>query len=63
MTKHYCDRCGCDLTGKTSGAIQGVKDADDQGQGMVTDGAKCLCRRCYLAVWKFLRTAPTKRGR
>jgi hypothetical protein len=62
MVKEFCDRCGKDVTGKTTGAVSGVPDADRDGNGTATDAADILCQRCYRAIWTFIQqtTAATK---
>ncbi len=53
MTKSFCDRCGADLTNRKSSAVRGLKDADPQGNGIVTTQAD-LCPRCYRALLAWL---------
>jgi hypothetical protein len=56
VIKELCDRCGVDLTEKHSAAINGIRDADRDGNGTVTDALEILCPKCYRAIWKFART-------
>jgi hypothetical protein len=47
----FCDRCDEDITGVVSGAIHGVEDADEKGDGTQTDSHDHVCRDCY-ASWR-----------
>lgn len=51
MTRTFCDRCGVETTGKVSGAIHGIADADEEGNGTNTDCFDSICAKCYRA-WK-----------
>lgn len=50
MTTQFCDRCYADITGKKSGRLLGIGDADETGDGNITDKAD-LCARCYRLLW------------
>lgn len=52
MKRVFCDRCDADITTEPSSAVSGVFDANEDGDGTVTDDAD-LCRACYEAfrVW------------
>lgn len=71
MTIQYCDRCGVELPeGEQSGAVNGVEDADENGDGAVTFQAD-VCTRCYQEFIAWVKTPrrsadqppPTKRNR
>lgn len=53
MIRHFCDRCGADVTGKKSSAVSGIADADPHRNGSVTTSAD-LCPRCYKALLTWL---------
>jgi hypothetical protein len=55
MTRTFCDRCGLDITAVKSGRVEGVDDADVDGQGAVSDVAD-LCEPCYLDFRAWLHT-------
>jgi hypothetical protein len=58
MTRTFCDRCARDITTEKSGRVEGVEDADVEGQGATTELAD-LCERCYLAFRAWLQiTVP-----
>jgi len=61
MTRQYCDRCGHDITDKTSAAVSIVGDADAQGNGSVSENAD-LCSACAKALGAWLRP-PTSKSR
>lgn len=47
MTIQYCDRCGVELVkGEQSAAINGVPDADEEGNGTVEQHLD-VCLLCY----------------
>lgn len=46
MRRDYCDRCGADITDRASSSVQGIKEADLDGNGTITDGG-AVCRKCY----------------
>jgi hypothetical protein len=46
MTRTFCDTCGAETTNKVSSAIGGIADADNDGNGTVTDQLE-VCRACY----------------
>lgn len=62
MTKQFCDRCHTDMTSKVSGRLDGVADADTNGNGKVTDRWD-LCTTCYRAVRAFVQGADNKTPR
>ena len=55
MTVDYCDRCARDITGRKSGAILGIPDADADSNGAIKNKAM-FCPRCYRLLWTILRT-------
>lgn len=59
MTKQYCDRCGTDITGNTSGHFSGVADADEAGNGEVTHEFD-LCPSCYDKAVAFMSTGRAR---
>lgn len=61
MTKQFCDRCGSDITQVQSAAISGIRDANANGDGTVTDSVD-LCRRCYREAIHWMRTRPTRKS-
>jgi hypothetical protein len=64
MTRQFCDRCGADVTQKTSAAVHVIGVADVRGNGTVTTQAD-LCQQCRktLETWLITRTPPTKKAR
>lgn len=59
MTKHFCDRCGKDVTDAVQNhALSGVMNAEWNGDGTATQVADHLCAECYDAIWNFVRTKP-----
>lgn len=58
MIRHFCDRCGVDITGRKSAAISIVGDADAQGNGTVTKHAD-LCQPCRHALDVWVTTSPS----
>lgn len=59
MTKHFCDRCGKNVTDAVQNhALSGVMNADWNGDGTATHVVDHLCAECYDAVWDFARTKP-----
>lgn len=54
MTRQFCDRCAAEITGKKSGSISGVEDADDNGGGTVTHDFD-VCTACYRAFMKWMK--------
>lgn len=59
MTKHFCDRCGKDITDAVQNhALSGVMNANWNGDGSATEIADHLCAECYDAIWNFARTKP-----
>lgn len=55
MIKEFCDRCDAEVTGKQTGAIHGIEDADHDGNGTATHHYDILCEPCYAAVIAFIR--------
>jgi hypothetical protein len=60
--KHFRDRCGKEVTGEQSGAIHGIDDADDAGNGTTTEAFDIVCLRCYRAwvAWMTALQDPLK---
>ena len=60
MTKDYCDVCGKETTGRTSAVIDGIADADAEGNGTITDHF-AVCLGCF-RKWKhaMLNLLPKK---
>lgn len=56
LIREFCDRCGKEVTGQQSGAINGVDDADRNGDGTVTHIFNVLCLGCYQRAIDFLRS-------
>jgi hypothetical protein len=54
--KMFCDRCGVDITNKTSSALRGIADADAQKNGILTLDAD-LCPSCYRDLVRWVDTA------
>lgn len=57
MRRQFCDRCGQEITGKTSGVVHGIKDGDEDGNGKVTEAVD-LCPPCYRAWKAWIVTKP-----
>ena len=54
MRKQLCDLCGADITLVRSCSIQGINDADVEGNGAIND-AFDACVRCYRAWRRWMR--------
>ncbi len=59
--REFCDRCGEEVTGKVTGAFQGIDDADRDGNGTTTDSWDILCQSCYSTIKAFINTKKTRR--
>jgi len=46
MIKQFCDRCGVETSDVRASAVNGIADADEHGNGVVTTSA-ALCDTCY----------------
>jgi hypothetical protein len=53
MIKTFCDRCRKETTGEPHGAINGIVDANDNGDGtnQVPDCFDIVCEACF-AAWR-----------
>jgi hypothetical protein len=51
MIRLFCDRCGAETTGRSHGSINGVEEADDQGNGtnQACDCFDVVCDDCFVA--------------
>lgn len=58
----YCDRCGRDVSGEPSSAIQGIADADRDGNGTVTHMFD-ICEECYDAIIHFIKNELSRSSR
>lgn len=60
MIRTFCDRCGTETTGDQHGAINGIEDADDNGNGtnQANDCFDIICATCYLA-WRAWMRQPS----
>ena len=56
--KQFCDRCEMDVTDIASGHLSGVEQADEQGNGTVTDDVD-LCAECYIAFRQWVEHGRT----
>jgi hypothetical protein len=61
-TRMFCDRCGADITDKTSAGLRGIADVDPQGNGTITFEAD-LCAACYRACREWVQTRPPTKAR
>jgi hypothetical protein len=65
VTRQFCDRCNTDITGETAACVSLVRDADEQGNGTITDNWD-LCTGCVEALDAFIKAqvgGPKKKGR
>jgi hypothetical protein len=58
----YCDVCGADTTDKRSSALDGIREADWEGNGEVTDHFD-VCVRCYNKWKRFIASLQSERRR
>lgn len=60
--RQFCDRCDVDITNEKCGAVVGIDDADEQGNGSVTERAD-LCVSCYVEFARWLATKVREASR
>jgi len=56
MRKDFCDRCGTEVTNVQTGAIHGIEDADQDGNGNNTHNHDAVCMPCYKAWLTWMKT-------
>ena len=63
MIKTFCDRCERETTGEKHGAINGIDDANDNGDGtnQAPDCFDIVCRECFDA-WRTWMKPPIARS-
>lgn len=62
MIKTFCDRCGKETTGEKHGSINGVEEADDNGDGtnQAPDCFDIICDACFES-WRAWMGRPIER--
>lgn len=60
MKRLFCDRCDREVTKGPTAAIGGIKEADERGDGTVTDAFDHLCPSCYADFIAFMATPPPR---